>query len=92
MPAVILPVIQSTTQNDWIYIAKTLPVFTGDEADTLLCGRCTAVIGESITVQQVRERHPNGARVVVKCICMALNLAALATPLAPARRKRFFSR
>lgn len=65
------------TSRDVLLIPRHLPAFTGDEHQDLTCGRCSSVIGSGIALRTARREHPEGDRLVVRCLCGALNLLSL---------------
>jgi hypothetical protein len=69
-----LEVANGVTRRDALMIPRTLPTFTGDENEDLVCGKCGDVIGFRISPRTARREHPEGDRLVVRCTCGALNL------------------
>jgi hypothetical protein len=69
-----LEIVGGVTRQDSLLLPRTLPVFTGDEHENLVCGKCSEVIGFRTSVPSCRRLHPEGDRVIVRCTCGALNL------------------
>jgi hypothetical protein len=69
-----LEVALSVTRRDALIMPRTLPGFSGDENENLVCGKCGDVIGLRISPVTARREHPEGERLVVRCTCSALNL------------------
>ncbi|MEA2998933.1 MAG: hypothetical protein QOK17_766 [Sphingomonadales bacterium] len=69
-----LEVAGGVTRRDALIIPRTLPTFSGDENENLVCGKCGDVIGFRISPATARREHPEGERLVVRCTCGALNL------------------
>jgi hypothetical protein len=70
----VLEVAHGLTQFDTLLTPRTLPLFTGDEAGDFACGRCAVVIGSRTSLATVRDRHPDGERLLVRCTCGAWNV------------------
>lgn len=64
----------AVTRRDALIMPRTLPTFSGDENEDLVCGKCGDVIGIRISPVTARREHPEGERLVVRCTCGALNL------------------
>jgi hypothetical protein len=62
------------TRRDALILPRTLPTFSGDENEDLVCGKCGDVIGLGISPVTARREHPEGERLMVRCTCGALNL------------------
>jgi hypothetical protein len=62
------------TRRDALLLPRSLPGFTGTEREDLTCGKCSDLIGSRITAPTIRRRHPEGERLVIRCVCGALNL------------------
>jgi hypothetical protein len=62
------------TRRDALIMPRTLPTFSGNENEDLVCGRCGDVIGFRISPVTARREHPEGERLVVRCTCGALNV------------------
>jgi hypothetical protein len=69
-----LEVAAGVTRRDVLIMPRTLPSFSGDENEDLVCGRCGDVIGFRISPVTARRKHPEGERLLVRCTCGALNL------------------
>jgi hypothetical protein len=69
-----LEIVGGVTRRDSLLLPRTLPVFTGDEDEDLVCGKCSKVIGSRTSAPSCRCLHPEGDRVIVRCTCGALNL------------------
>lgn len=69
-----LVVASGVTRRDALIMPLTLPTFSGDENEDLVCGKCGDVIGFRISPVTARREHPEGERLVVRCTCGALNL------------------
>jgi hypothetical protein len=69
-----LEVAGGVTRRDALIMPRTLPTFSGDENENLVCGKCGDVIGFRISPVTARREHPEGERLVVRCTCGALNL------------------
>jgi hypothetical protein len=69
-----LEVAIGVTRRDALIMPRTLPTFSGDENEDLVCGTCGDVIGFRISPVTARREHPEGERLVVRCTCGALNL------------------
>ena len=62
------------SRRDALIIPRTLPAFSGNGIEDLVCGQCSDVIGMGVTLRVARREHPEGDRLVVRCTCGALNL------------------
>lgn len=62
------------TPHDAVLLPRALPRFTGDEHEDVVCGRCRDLIGSQISPCTIRRRHPEGKRLVIRCLCGAFNL------------------
>jgi hypothetical protein len=71
-----LEVAADVTRRDALFMPRRLPTFSGIENEDLVCGKCAGVIGFGISSATARRRHPEGERLVVRCICGALNRLA----------------
>ena len=69
-----LEVAGGVTRRDALLMPRTLPTFSGDENEDLVCGKCGDVIGFRISPVTARREHPEGERLVVRCTCGALNV------------------
>jgi hypothetical protein len=69
-----LEVAGGVTRRDVLIMPRTLPGFSGEENEDLVCGKCGDVIGLRISPVTARREHPEGERLVVRCTCGALNL------------------
>jgi hypothetical protein len=66
----------SVGPRDVLLMPRRLPALTGTEPQDLLCGKCQAILGCGISARAARRRHPEGQRLVLRCVCGALNLLA----------------
>lgn len=71
-----LQLISTATPRDALLLPRILPAFTGNEQEELLCGKCYEVIGVGVSAHSVRRRHPEGRRLMIRCLCGGLNLLA----------------
>jgi hypothetical protein len=69
-----LEVAGGVTRRDALIMPRTLPTFSGDENENLVCGKCGDIIGFGISPVTARREHPEGERLVVRCTCGALNV------------------
>ncbi|MEA3028875.1 MAG: hypothetical protein QOG13_200 [Sphingomonadales bacterium] len=69
-----LEIVGGVTRRDSLLLPRTLPVFTGDEHEDLVCGKCWEIIGFRTSAPSCRRLHPEGDRVIVRCTCGALNV------------------
>lgn len=69
-----LEVAGGVTRRDALIMPRTLPTFTGNENEDLVCGKCGDVIGFRISPFTARREHPEGERLVVRCTCGVLNV------------------
>ena len=69
-----LEVAGGVTRRDALILPRTLPTFSGDENENLVCGKCGDIIGLRISPVTARREHPEGERLVVRCTCGALNV------------------
>lgn len=69
-----LEIVGGVTRRDSLLLPRTLPVFTGNEHEDLVCGKCSEIIGLRASAPSCRRLHPEGDRVIVRCTCGALNL------------------
>jgi hypothetical protein len=59
---------------DALLLPRSLPALVGTEQSDLACFGCAGIIGQAITARTARREHPEGARLVARCTCGALNL------------------
>lgn len=64
----------SVTRRDWLLLPRSLPSFSGNDPEDSVCGKCSTLIGSRISARTIRSRHPDGERLVIRCVCGALNL------------------
>lgn len=69
-----LAVVGKVKRHDLLLIPRTLPIAVGDEPEDLACGRCAKVIASGTSPASLRDRHPEGDKLIVRCTCKALNL------------------
>jgi hypothetical protein len=62
------------TRHDSLFLCRSSPEFSGSEREDLVCGKCGDTIGSHITPETIRSRHPEGDRLLIRCMCRALNL------------------
>lgn len=59
---------------DVLLLPRTLPALTGTGPESLICGKCSSLIGSGLGCRAARRDHPEGGRLVIRCTCGALNL------------------
>lgn len=62
------------TRRDALLLPRSLPSFSGNEREDFTCGKCGDVIGSQISPRTIRSQHPEGERLVIRCVCRALNV------------------
>lgn len=71
-----LQLASGVTRRDWLMLPRSLPSFSGTEPEDSVCGKCSGILGSRISPRTIRSRHPEGDRLVIRCVCGALNLIA----------------
>jgi hypothetical protein len=75
-----LSFVMQTKPDDSVLVAQKGPALIDGEDEDLICGACSAVIGESISVATVLERVRAKVRLVVACSrCRAFNIVRAAS-------------
>ena len=69
-----LQLVCKLTRRDALLLPRSVPGFFGSELEDFVCGKCCGLLGSGISPHTIRSRHPEGERLVVKCVCGALNL------------------
>ncbi len=69
-----LDVVDGMTRYDNLVIARALPLAVGDDAEDLACGKCGGVIAVRASRETVRNRYPQGDRLLIRCSCRAINV------------------
>ena len=69
-----LHLLSKASDRDAVLLARSLPAFTGQEGDDLLCGKCGGTLAAGVRAQTLRREHPEGNRLIVRCVCKAYNL------------------
>lgn len=69
-----LRLVFNVTRRDWLMLPRSMPSFSGSEPEDSVCGKCRGLIGSGISSHTIRSRHPEGDRLVIRCVCGALNL------------------
>lgn len=69
-----LQLASNVTCRDALLLPRSLPSFSGDEPEDFVCGKCFDLIGSRISPRTIRSRNPEGERLVIRCLCGALNL------------------
>jgi hypothetical protein len=72
-----LQLVSSLTRRDALLLPRSVPGFSGSEPDDFICGKCSGLIGSRVSPTTIRGRHPEGERLVVRCVCGALNLVSV---------------
>jgi RNase P subunit RPR2 len=62
--------------RDLLLLPRALPALTGDSPESLVCGKCSSLIGSGISCRSARRKHPEGSRLVIRCTCGAMNLVS----------------
>jgi len=65
--------------HDSLLLPRSLPIFTGSDAEDLVCGKCADVIARRASPPAARCRYPEGDRLIVRCTCGALNVLGQTT-------------
>lgn len=69
-----LEITRRVTRRDALILPRALPAFEGQAHEDLMCGGCDAVIGSRISLRLARRAHPEGDRLIVRCLCGTNNL------------------
>ena len=69
-----LQIVRLPTRHDSLLLPRSLPIFTGNDAEDLVCGKCADVIARRASPPAARCRYPEGDRLIVRCTCGALNV------------------
>lgn len=69
-----LDVVDGMTRYDNLVIARALPLAVGSDAEDLTCGKCGGVIAARASRETVRNRYPQGDRLLIRCSCRAINV------------------
>lgn len=75
-----LEIVAKASARDAVLLARTLPAFSGDESEDLICGRCGQTIAAGVSARTLRRSHPEGNRLIVRCACKAYNVVVGALP------------
>lgn len=70
----ILDVVDGMTRYDNLVMPRTLPVAVGSDDEDLACGNCGQTIASHSSREALRQSHPQGDRLVIRCPCRALNV------------------
>lgn len=54
--------------------ANRVPIMRGSDEGDLNCGGCKIAIAEGVTPEQVHSRFQTEQRLIIECICGALNI------------------
>lgn len=70
-----LPIIDNpSVTRDRIFVARQLPLFSGNGDENLACGNCGEIIARQVIVNSLYRNLEGSERVVVTCVCRAHNL------------------
>lgn len=61
---------------DYLLLARSGAPLIGTEHEDLSCGQCGAILCAGLTSRALRRSHPEGRRLILRCDCRALNVAA----------------
>jgi hypothetical protein len=61
-------------ETDSTLVPDALPIFKGDEDESLACGNCKEVIARGVSTKTFYERLSADHRLVVRCPCGAHNV------------------
>jgi phage FluMu protein Com len=62
-----LPVVQSPDKQASILAPTVAPVLKGDESENLLCGGCSAMLGEGVSENTISTRFAAPVQLLIKC-------------------------
>ena len=75
MTTIRLPVVDDPSPGRDAIMRGATPLFSGDNDESLACGRCGAVVARSVSTRTLyRETHSESARLLLVCACGAYNL------------------
>jgi hypothetical protein len=75
MTTIRLPVVDDPSPDRDVILRGATPLFSGDDDESLACGRCGAVVARSVSTRTLyRETHSRSARLLLVCACGAYNL------------------
>ena len=60
--------------RDLQFVARQLPLFSGNGTENLACGQCGRLIAANVSVNALYKNLEGHERVVVTCVCGAQNL------------------
>ena len=60
--------------RDRVFVARQLPLFSGNGDENLACGKCGELVARNVAVSTLYSNLNGHERVIVTCTCGAHNL------------------